>query len=144
MLRALSNKLLWQNTIFESIEYLLSLKDSNGVQNTTFQYCPTFKFCQDHLELLFLCIRGKNVRCFKSALKYILLRGGNCFRFENDAVSPIFSLVSRHKDSCSEIKEEDNEITADTIGNLDYSKLSFYKEAILAYIGGFVVQKLQK
>ena len=47
----------------------------------TFKYILTYKFSQDHLELLFACIRGKNgfnnnpnVQQLKSSLKKILLR----------------------------------------------------------------------
>ena len=82
-------------------------------KNTTFQYCITYTFCQDHLELLFSCIRGKNgcnnnpdVRCFKSVLKNILLRTsvvasrhGNCLGFENDYTnkSNIFTYITAER-----------------------------------------------
>ena len=73
---------------------------------TPFSHVLTYKYSQDHLELLNSCIRGKNgfnnnpgIRQFKSALRKILLRASvvaskhsNCMFFEADVSSPIFSL----------------------------------------------------
>ena len=86
-----SSKELWEATIDSSVEYLLGLKDLNGLpllksrrktfviglilislstkaladvllydSMNPFSYLLTYKFSQDHLELLFSCIRGKN------------------------------------------------------------------------------------
>ena len=129
--------------------------------NAPFNYVLTYKFCQDHLELLFACIRGKNgfsnnpdVRTFKAALKRILLRvsviasrHGNCLVFESDATSPIFSLKLHRKHACTIENNGDAELDSDINGQLsclDYPTLSYYKEATLAYIGGFIVGKLLK
>ena len=129
--------------------------------NSPFNYVLTYKFCQDHLELLFACIRGKNgfsnnpdVRTFKAALKRILLRvsviasrHGNCLVFESDATSPIFSLKLHRKHSCTIENNGDAELDSDINGQLsciDYPTLSYYKEATLVYIGGFIVGKLLK
>ena len=106
----LSNCSVWGSVIESSITYLIKLKCGDGTPlvkhrrktfiigfitsalcakklamdlmlKHEFQYFLTYKFCQDHLELLFACIRGKNgfnnnsdLRTFKSALKstYIL------------------------------------------------------------------------
>ena len=71
-----------------------------------FRFIWTYKMSQDHLELLFGCIRGKNgfnsnpdVRMFKSSLKRILLRNSivsskhsNCARFQDEGCGSIFSL----------------------------------------------------
>ena len=54
-------------------------------KHTPLKFVLTYKFSQDHLELLFSCIRGKNgyndnpdVRQLKSSLKRILLRNTIC------------------------------------------------------------------
>ena len=71
-----------------------------------FKFCLTYKFSQDHLELLFSCIRGMNgfnnnsdVIQLKSSLKRILLRNSivgskyaNCLTFEDNANGSIFAL----------------------------------------------------
>ena len=129
--------------------------------NAPFNYVLTYKFCQDHLELLFACIRGKNgfsnnpdVRTFKAALKRILLRvsviasrHGNCSVFESDATSPIFWLKLHRKHACTIENNGDAELDSDINGQLsclNYPTLSYNKEATLAYIGGFIVGKLLK
>ena len=123
-----------------------------------YSFVLTYKLSQDHLELLFACIRGKNgfnnnpdERQFKSALIKILLRVSiisskqyNCIVFEKD-VSPIFSLKWSRKrlpmvekeDYC--VEDEDNE---DMCIRLNESSYSQYKDAILGYVGGYIVRKL--
>ena len=51
------------------------------MENNDFQYILTYTYSQDHLELLFACIRAKNefnnnpdLRTIKAAMKRILLR----------------------------------------------------------------------
>ena len=63
-----------------------------------YSFVLTYKFSQDHLELLFACIRGKNGWNNNPALRRILLRISNifsthynCLVFKKD-VSPIFSI----------------------------------------------------
>ena len=70
------------------------------------KYILTYKMSQDHVELLFSCIRGKNgfcrnpdVRMFKSSLQRILLRNSivgskfsNCTDFQEEGCGSIFSL----------------------------------------------------
>ena len=72
----------------------------------TFFYILTYKNGQDHLELLFNCVRGKlgfnnnpDVREFQFALSKILLRAAfspsrhsNCLLLDEDRSSPILSL----------------------------------------------------
>ena len=71
-----------------------------------FRYFLTYKISQDHLELIFNCVRGKlgnnnnpDVEEFQYALRRILLhvalspsQNGNCLFLEEDRSSPIFSL----------------------------------------------------
>ena len=130
----LANMEVWKNTITTSINYLLGLRCVDGSllvnhRRRTFingfivsaksaerlaldlfekgyMYFLTYKMSQDHLELLFACIRGKNgfnnnpdARMFKSALRRLLLRNSivasknaNCAVFEANDFNPIFSL----------------------------------------------------
>ena len=182
---------MWNETIESSIKYLLALKDINGtplilhrrktfitgfivcalstrmlalelLNKNFFSYFLTYKFSQDHLELLFACIRGKNgfnnnpdIRTFKSALKRILLRASivaskhaNCITFEEEASSPIFSLKwsKSRTPLCT-----DNDFSSEDDSSVDIldiipclEPLSPYKEAILGYIGGYIVKKLSR
>ena len=83
------------------LAYLLLTRKDNP-----FQYILACIFSQDHLELLFACIHGKNgfnsnlnVQQLKSSLKRILLRNsivgskhGNCLTFQDQAAGSIFAL----------------------------------------------------
>ena len=71
-----------------------------------FDYLLPYKVSQDHRELLFSCIRGRNgfnnnpnVQQFKYSMQKILLRvsligskNGNCTSFEEEAQSSLFTL----------------------------------------------------
>ena len=87
-----------------------------------FEFILTYKLCQDHLELLFSCIRAMNgyctnptIRQFVSALKRILLRASilasknaNCMVFEADESPSIFSLKwTKNRCGADERIEED-------------------------------------
>ena len=120
-----------------------------------FSYVLTYKYSQDHLELLNSCIRGKNgfnnnpdIRQFKSALKKILLRASvvsskysNCMFFEEDVSSPVFSLKwTKNRSSIGEFSE----LEAENIPPFVHTHSSENKKNILAYIGGYIVKKLQR
>ena len=134
-----SSKHVWERVITDSIDYLVGLKDGNGIsllnhrRNTfvkgmvitaksalslgndllyrphnPFKFICFYRTCQDHVELLNSCIRGRSgdnnnptVLQFKAALKKILLHAAvtaskyaNCMTFnaDSDNCSPIFSL----------------------------------------------------
>ena len=123
-----------------------------------YDFVLTYKFSQDHLELLFTCIRGKNgwndnpdVRQLKSALQKILLRvsnvssrSSNCQLFEKD-VSPIFALkCTKRRSPLSEKFSEEDECKESVSFDLQNGLNSEYKDAVLGYIGGYVVRKLLK
>ena len=122
---------------------------------TPFSYVLTYKYSQDHLELLNSCIRDKNgfnnnpdIRQFKSALRKILLRGSvvaskhsNCMLFEADVSSPIFSLKwTKNRSSMDEVPQLD---MGDNPLFMMPPMNSENKENILGYIGGYIVKKLQ-
>lgn len=115
---------------------------------------------QDHLELLFACIRGKNgfnnnpdIVQFKSSLRKILLRNSiigskhaNCLTFENESAGSIFSLKWNKRNApafeVEEMTPKDTQYVSSLVSGLESCSLSSYKEAILGYIAGFVVKKI--
>ena len=124
------------------------------MKENPFSYFLTYKIGQDHIELLFNCIRGKlgynnnpDVQEFKYALRRILLhaalspsRHGNCLFLEEDRSSPIFSMKwTKTRSPVSKKAEEiDNKfIDIDlTVQNSDL------KEYSLAYVAGYIVRQM--
>ena len=127
-----------------------------------FRYVLTYKFSQDHIELLFSCIRGKNgynnnpnVSQLKSSLKRILLRNNiigskhaNCLTFADDSTAngSIFSLKwSKRKSPVQDADSQQNNNDYDdcelTIF-MNKNSFTYYKDAALEYIAGYVVKKM--
>ena len=130
-------------------KYLFEMKES------PFDYFLTYKISQDHIELLFNCLRGKlghntnpDVQEFRYALRRILLHAamspsshGNCLFLEEDRSSPIFSLKwTKNRSPIGEAEEIDNELVGIDL-NVENSEL---KEYNLAYIGGYIVRQIIK
>lgn len=121
--------------------------------NNPFKYVLTYKLSQDHLELLFACIRGKNgfntnptVRQFKSSLKRILLRNtivgsrhANCTTFEPQSIGSVFSVKWSRRSAPVQCQNE-TDIDEIPIIPFDFKQFSFYKESILSYIAGYIVR----
>ena len=116
---------------------------------------------QDHLELLFACIRGKNgfnnnpnVVQLKSSLCKVLLRNSiigsknaNCLTFDEHAAGSIFSRRWNNRNSPPAEKpelEDDKQFISDISSKLDSYHLLSYKDALLGYLAGFVVRKILK
>ena len=139
-----------------AIARLLLHRDENP-----FQYVLSYRFSQDHIELLFACIRGKggfnnnpNTLQLKYALRSILLKNSvvaskkaNVLSFENDCTAAIFSLKwSKRKSPIVEqsgVVEnyvEELHSLSQAIDNVSISELS---ENVLYYIAGFIVRKLK-
>ena len=124
-----------------------------------FKFILVYKFSQDHIELLFACIRGKNgfnnspdARQLKSALKKkIILRVANisskhynCLVFENE-VSPIFSL--KWTKNWSPLLENTHESCSNEEAFLGFNQMNFsyYQDATLVDIlEGINVRKILK
>ena len=183
----LSNKEYWETFLTESISYLSCLKDINGtpllkhrrktfvlglisaaisIKNLaveilnlpSFEYLLTYKFSQDHLELLFACIRGKNgfnnnpnVIQFKSSLKRILLRNSiigskyaNCEAFDSNSVGSVFSLKWNKHSSPIEEVDFSQDFEEEDIKHILEGNNSVYKEAILSYIAGYIIRRILK
>ena len=130
--------------------------------NHSFKYLLTYKLSQDHLELLFACIRGKNgfnnnpdIRQFKSSLKKILMRNSiigsnkaNCLIFEDHSNGSVFSLKWNKRNApllepeiVTHLDQQEINLLSDRINS---TVTSVYQDAILGYIAGFIVRKILK
>eukprot|EP00795_Rhopilema_esculentum_P009936 gene9936-18544_t len=132
-------------------------------ESNQLKYLLTYKFSQDHIELLFSCIRSRggfnnnpNALQFKTALRQILLRNSimasnkaNVICFEDQAHGSIFSLkASKRRTPISDILEQPSseEDAEDNDGILlllfDGIEFTSFLENILYYISGFIVRKI--
>ena len=152
----LANQEVWESVIKSSLIYFLGLRCLDGTplaehRRKTFitgfilsaksveklamdlfkegyNYFLTYKVSQDHVELLFACIRGNNgfnnnpdVRVFKAALKRLLIRNSivasknaNCAMLEENDFNPVFSLKwSKNRAPLQESIEVDDENETD-------------------------------
>ena len=146
------------------IGFIVSAKSAEKLAldmlENSYSYFLTYKVSQDHLELLFACIRGKNgynnnpdVRIFKSALKRLMLRNSivasknaNCAMLEENDFNPIFSLKwSKNRAPLEESNELDENNDTDILPHVtQLSTQSPYQVSILAYIAGFIVRTLKR
>ena len=123
-------------------------------------YILTYRFSQDHIEVLFSCIRAKhgwnnnpNTIQFRSALRNMLFNHSikaslkaNCVQYELAAQTPIFNLQwSKHAspskdiDTLSNTNENENYILDLDLPNC----LTPYKDNVLYYISGFICRKIK-
>ena len=124
-----------------------------------FRFLLTYKFSQDHIELLFSCIRSKggwndnpNVLQFKYALRSMLLpnkttasNSANCHAFEQNAVIPVFSGdSSENSPTIANLEVQSEMETENIVRQLDKMQHALYIGNILYYISGFIVAKLIK
>ena len=124
-----------------------------------FAYILTYKFSQDHIELLFSTIRGRNgfnnnpnVQQFKSSLRSNLMRvsligskQGNCSTFEEEPQNSLFSLKWTKRRTPLVTDRDESSLEADIPTNLIGNQIMTpYKEAILGYIGGYIVRSMLK
>jgi hypothetical protein len=120
---------------------------------------------QDHIELLFGCIRGKNgfnnnpdFVQFKSSLRRLLVKNsiqasknGNCVEFEADSNTSIFDLKAK-KAAAPPVEALgddidgpfDNTSLASILQKISEMHLSEFQEAIIGYIAGFIIRKIRK
>lgn len=107
--------------------------------NTSITYVLSYKFSQDHIELLFNCIRrscGWNnnpsavqfANIFRRLLKRIGVESsstGNCLRFDDEEIEP----------------NPFEERTEDIVKELDLLSLSHFSSSVTAYIAGFLLKR---
>ena len=129
-----------------------------------FKYILTYKLSQDHIELLFSCIRSKggwnnnpNSLQIKYALRKMLIRNAvkasknsNCTEF-SDFSSGIIPIFHRRKHSAPLVEENmpnvNNGFTPpehELAQQLEEKNHSEFVENILYYISGYIVAKLIK
>lgn len=127
------------------------------LQQLDFKYILTYKFSQDHLELLFACIRSRggynnnpNVKQFQWALRKLMFRnsveapqGTNCISFDNNHQHSVMSFV---ESAALAENENDDENHLNDIENLksliNNCQSSYYKDNVLYYLCGFIVRKI--
>ena len=126
-----------------------------------YKYVLTYKFSQDHIELLFSCIRSRggfnnnpNTLQFRTALKQILMRNSimpsnkaNVIAFEPQSHGSIFSLqASKRRTPMSEMSTvvASNEEDDDLQQIFDKIQVDTITNNILYYISGFIIRKLIK
>ncbi len=128
-----------------------------------FEYLLTYKFSQDHIELLFSCIRAKggwnnnpNVLQMKYAMRKMLTRNAvsasknaNCQIFSNEPTTIIpFFHTRKHKAPLKEYSSSNSNQYSSTLEEDYLSKqlnapiTSEFLSNILFYISGFIVSKL--
>lgn len=127
--------------------------------NKFFKYILTYKFSQDHLEILFSKIRGRhgfnnNPTCqqFKYAIRQILLHAdikqsinSNCFEFDTEYAISIFPLMwkkKREDNLFNDLENEDDEYN-DEFQEVPLQKHDMITDYIIYYIGGYIVKKLK-
>jgi len=147
-----------------AVKSIIEISEMIFTQNLNFKYILTYRFSQDHIELLFGRIRQRygannnpNVIQFKTALKQILLKNsvtcsshGNCNTFDDNATLSIFSFKCNKKnqninisnDNFSESEEIEivNRSTLLNNANSDYEDDS--KKNIIYYITGYALKKI--
>ena len=131
-------------------------------EENTFSYFLTYKISQDHIELLFCCVRSRggfnnnpNVIQFRTALKLILIKNsilvsskGNCLCFESKSIGSLFSLKwSKRRSPLAElnsdaIPKQASEVDEELRLLLDGVNISFITENILYYISGWVLRNI--
>ena len=130
--------------------------------NDPYRFLLTYKFSQDHIELLFSCVRARggfnnnpNTVQFKTALRQILMRNSimasnkaNVLSFEAESNGSIFYLrASKRRTPVAELLKpisEDETIESEEelhhlFGSINVTSL---QENILYYISGFIIRKI--
>ena len=137
-----------------------------SLPNNPFKYLLTYKFSQDHLELLFSCIRSKggwnnnpNVLQLKYAIRNMLMRNAitasknaNCVDFTGcNNIIPIFHSKKhipdedqpQHNEVSESISSADTDIDS-ICTHLNEDGHGEFLSNVLFYIAGYIVSKLNK
>jgi len=146
-----------------AVKSLFSIAKLIFNQNLPYKYILTYKFSQDHIEIVFVRFRQRfgannnpNVLQFKVALKQILLKNtikcktnGNCNSFDEDVFVAFLELKwNKKKDNTGELNFETiEEIDEETLNrsillNCTNSFIRNAKQNIIYCITGYVVHKI--
>lgn len=129
--------------------------------NPLYKYILTYKFSQDHIELLFAKIRccsgnnnNPNALQLQHIIRKLLLRNNikltdnyNCLELDNDPVGSVFNFIWKKKRKETILYEEsDIESNSDEINERNINIERPYNENLqhnmLYYISGYIVKKL--
>lgn len=129
--------------------------------NESFKYILSYKFSQDHLEILFSKIRGRHgfnnnptSQQFTYAMKQILLYtdikasiNSNCFEFDAEYARSIFPLMWKKKkqDNIFNLETENNDDNNDNnvFHEMSLKEHDIITDYIIYYISGYIVKKLK-
>lgn len=132
----------------------LKMLSDRLLKELNFKYILMYKFSQDHLELLFSCIRSRgghnnnpNVQQFKCALRKLMYRNcvqtsksGNCLLMDENRQNCILSFSNAvHEEVEEEVDSTSYNMVCEMLKNYE---VSYYKENILYYVCGFIVKKI--
>lgn len=132
-----------------AVKSVLSLSKIMFIQCPTFSYILTYKFSQDHLELLFGRIRQRfgcnnnpNVTQFKTSVKQILMKNSikcksnfNCNTFDDDPIGSLFEYKWNKK------KNKDIYTTNNDFKEVDFD--IFNKIEILTIVQMILLKPIQ-
>ena len=123
------------------------------IPDDPFKYLLTYKYSQDHIELLFSCIRSRggwnnNPNClqFKYALHQMMMKNAitasknaNCTDFGENSIIPIFHR-SKHQSPLSEtsLQEDKDENTDANNNSMEEAEESLMFEHLL-WTGAFTL-----
>ena len=132
-----------------------------SLSTNPFKYLLTYKFSQDHIELLFLCIRSRggwnnNPNCLqlKYAIKKMLMRNAitasknaNCVDFTGcNNIIPLFHTKKQKTDTNKDSEEvttsEQRKKEMDRMFQRLNKEHSEFISNVLFYIAGYIVSKL--
>ena len=141
-----------------TIKSTIAMASEMFTMENPFKYLLTYKFSQDHIEILFSCIRARggwnnNPNCLqlKYAIRKMLLRNavsasknGNCLAFTNDSTTIIpFFHSKKHNAPLTETPPDNcNQTIPEFLSTQLINPTSEFLSNVLFYIGGFVVSKL--
>jgi len=143
-----------------AVKSVLDIAEDIFNERPNYKYLLTYKFSQDHLEILFGKIRSRhgnnnnpNVLQFKYAIRQILMRNDiktqsnsfNCIEFDNDPMGAVFDIIWKKKRQDNILEETINVENSDDdmyINNILPKNLQMLNENIIYYIGSYIIKKL--
>lgn len=143
-------------TIKSVINITNFLLSKDKVENPQ-KYFLTYKLSQDHIELLFSCIRARggsnnnpNAEQFRFALRKLLFKNhieasvnANCISFNNTPTCSILEFRSVKRSFEEKIEDEETDIEK-YASLFESQKLSDMTDNILYYITGYIVRQIEK
>ncbi|KYN22497.1 THAP domain-containing protein 9 [Trachymyrmex cornetzi] len=147
-----------------ALKSILEVAEDIFNERPHYKYLLTYKFSQDHAEILFGKIRSRhgfnnnpNVLQFKYAMKQILMRndiktnstGLNSLELDNDPTGAVLDIVWKKKNDdrliiCEDIDSSENLENEQLSKNLALSPtFDMLKENIIFYVAGYIIRKLK-